>query len=78
LRSHWRVSGEHYGKTAEAWLARFDANRVTIDPVLAATYGKDARRMSTYWRVFFMACAELWNFRQGKEWFVSHYLFSKR
>jgi cyclopropane-fatty-acyl-phospholipid synthase len=78
LRGHWRVSGEHYAKTAEAWLERFDANRSTIDPVLQNTYGKDARKMTSYWRVFFMACAELWNYRRGNEWFVSHYLFSKR
>lgn len=78
LRSHWRVSGEHYAKTAEAWLARFDANRTALKPALAETYGADAKRMGSYWRVFFMACAELWNFRHGREWFVSHYLFSKR
>jgi cyclopropane-fatty-acyl-phospholipid synthase len=78
LCSHWRVSGEHYAKTSEAWLERFDANRASIDPVLASTYGTDARRMRSYWRVFFMACAELWKYRRGTEWFVSHYLFSKR
>jgi cyclopropane-fatty-acyl-phospholipid synthase len=53
-----------------------DANREEIWPLFAATYGEaQTRRWWVYWRVFFMACAELWNFKDGEEWIVSHYLF---
>jgi cyclopropane-fatty-acyl-phospholipid synthase len=78
LESHWRVSGTHYARTAQSWLANLDAHRSRAMPLLAATYGADkARQWLAYWRVFFMACAELWGFRGGDEWMVSHYLFRK-
>jgi cyclopropane-fatty-acyl-phospholipid synthase len=78
LSSRWRVSGKHYARTAEAWLRNLDRNAGRALPLLAATYGEaHARRWFSYWRVFFMACAELWAFRGGEEWLVSHYLFSK-
>jgi len=78
IESHWRVDGTHYQRTAEDWLANMDANRARLMPVLASTYGADdARKWWVYWRVFFMSCAELFGYRNGSEWMVSHYLFRK-
>ena len=76
--AHWRVSGTHYAKTAEAWLANFDRHRRELAPVLAATYGERASAMANLWRVFFLACAELWAFDGGREWLVSHYRLRRR
>jgi cyclopropane-fatty-acyl-phospholipid synthase len=79
LERHWHVPGVHYQKTAEAWLANMDARRETVLPILAAAYGAAAaRKWWVYWRVFFMSCAELWGYRRGTEWLVSHYLFRRR
>jgi len=78
IREHWRVCGTHYQRTAEAWLANMDRARARVMPVIAATYGEaEARRWWVYWRVFFMSCAELFGYRAGQEWMVSHYLFEK-
>jgi len=79
IEKHWRVSGTHYSKTSEAWLRKMDQHKAEIIPLFEETYGKDqALRWWVYWRIFFMACAELFGYRQGKEWMVSHYLFEKR
>lgn len=78
IEQHWQVSGSHYQKTSEAWLSRLDSSRDEIMPLIAETYGSDNQlRWWVYWRLFFMACAELWGYRGGDEWFVSHYLFRK-
>ena len=76
IREHWRLSGAHYQKTSEAWLERLDRRRNDVLAVFADVYGKDeAQRWLARWRVFFMACAELFGFAGGNEWIVSHYLF---
>lgn len=76
IERHWCVNGTHYQKTAEAWLVNMDAHQADIMPLFEVTYGKEhARRWWVYWRVFYMACAELWGYADGNEWHVSHYLF---
>ena len=75
VERHWRLNGRHYSRTAEAWLASMDNNREKILPVMQDVYGfEDADRWFQRWRIFFMACAELWGFNSGREWLVSHYL----
>jgi cyclopropane-fatty-acyl-phospholipid synthase len=78
IERQWAVSGTHYQRTAEAWLSNMDANRKEIWPLLEETYGREqAKRWWAYWRVFYMACAEFWGFRDGNEWHVSHYRFQR-
>jgi cyclopropane-fatty-acyl-phospholipid synthase len=78
IEQQWKLNGIHYSKTAEAWLRNMDAHKKEIIPLFEMTYGKEnALKWWVYWRVFFMACAELWGYHKGEEWIVSHYLFKK-
>lgn len=71
----WAVPGGHYQKTCEAWLQRMDQNRDQVREILAGTYGQSqVTRWWVRWRIFFMACAELFGYGEGQEWFVGHYL----
>lgn len=79
IQKHWHVSGMHYSKTSEAWLQNMDEHKKDIIPLFETTYGKDqATKWWVYWRIFYMACAELWGYNNGEEWMVSHYLFNKK
>lgn len=76
IENHWQVDGRHYRNTANAWLKKMDANQVTLEDLFKDTYGeRNFRQWWNYWRLFFMACAELWGYKNGSEWIVSHYLF---
>jgi cyclopropane-fatty-acyl-phospholipid synthase len=77
LEDHWLMDGTHYARTAEAWLANLDRRRDAVTPILAGCYG-DAARWRMNWRLFFLACAEMFAYRGGQEWGVSHYLYSRR
>ena len=78
LVSDWKVDGTHYQQTAEHWLHAMDRHKAEILPLFAQTYGADqVTKWWVYWRVFYLSCAELWGYRGGQEWIVSHYLFRK-
>jgi cyclopropane-fatty-acyl-phospholipid synthase len=79
LIQRWRWDGTHYEKTANAWLQNMDKNAAHITPILAACYGEQHIEMWRHrWRIFYMACAELFGYNQGQEWWVTHYLFEKK
>lgn len=79
LIDKWRWDGRHYEKTANAWLANMDHHHDALTPVLQSIYGQaEAEMWRQRWRIFFMACAELFGYDEGQTWWVSHYLFSKK
>lgn len=78
LVERWRWDGTHYEKTANAWLANLDERRAEALPVLERVHGpEEAAAWLQRWRLFFLACAELFAYRGGQEWWVSHYLFER-
>jgi cyclopropane-fatty-acyl-phospholipid synthase len=73
VEKEWRWSGVHYQRTAEDWLANFDANRREIEAVLRPVYGRQTRLWMRRWRWFFLATSGLFGTAEGSEWGVSHY-----
>jgi cyclopropane-fatty-acyl-phospholipid synthase len=71
LEKQWAVDGTHYARSAAAWLERMDDNARELRRLMPA-------RSLAEWRLFFLACEELWGYAGGREWGVSHYRFSRR
>lgn len=73
IEQEWRWPGHHYARTARDWLARFDANRAAIEPVLRGVYGDKAAVWARRWRLFYLATEGLFGHDHGAEWGISHY-----
>ncbi|REJ82022.1 MAG: class I SAM-dependent methyltransferase [Acidobacteria bacterium] len=79
VEQQWKVSGRHYESTCNAWLERLDRHDEEVLRVFEDVYGEDAAaRWIQRWRLFFMACAELFGYAQGEEWMVAHALLAPR
>ena len=75
VEERWLVEGTHYARTSEDWVRNLERHRAEVLPVLARTYGADqAGVWFQRWRIFFLACAELFAFDRGREWVVCHQL----
>lgn len=78
IEQQWRVNGLHYWRTCEAWLKNLDSNRVAILDRFETDLSRSEAKISLQrWRIFFMACAELFRHGGGDEWFVAHYRFTR-
>jgi cyclopropane-fatty-acyl-phospholipid synthase len=80
IEGHWRVNGTHYSRTLEAWLKRQDIASKEVMRIFRKTdpSEKEAKLWLQRWRIFYMACSELFRYRGGEEWFISHYRFRRR
>ena len=76
VENSWWAPGTHYAQTAEAWLENIDANKQDAKALFAEDFGRDAGKTVQKWRMFFMACAEMFAFKKGTEWGMSHHLLS--
>ncbi|HEX8112164.1 MAG TPA: class I SAM-dependent methyltransferase, partial [Kofleriaceae bacterium] len=75
ITADWWLDGGHYARTAEAWYGNLMAHRAEAAELLDP--GPRGRARVERWRVFFLACAELFGFRGGREWGVAHYRFER-
>lgn len=76
IECSWLLSGTHYEKTSRAWLERLDKNKKSVRAALIDTYGnQNVDRWIGRWRLFFMACEELFGYAHGEQWKVAHYRF---
>ena len=76
VEDEWALDGTHYQRTAAAWRENLEVNQSKLVEVLSKVYGRDAVKWLNRWRLFFLACEELFGYRNGSEWLVGHYRFS--
>ena len=78
LAKKWKVNGYHYHRTCEDWLLRMDSHRDEILEIFKKSYPEGEHlKWFNYWRVFYLACSELFKYDGGEQWFVGHFLLEK-
>ncbi len=75
VEQRWWVPGTHYERTCNDWLARQDAALDLVSDLCHDAYGAaEATIWVQRWRMFFMACAELFGIDGGSRYGVVHTL----
>ncbi|KAJ8488884.1 hypothetical protein ONZ45_g13781 [Pleurotus djamor] len=80
----WYLPGTHYSRSLEDWLKLQDKNgkeglkTLQDDAVSKGKQASDGAAAFYRFRVFYMACSELFNTNNGQEWGVGHYLFKAK
>jgi cyclopropane fatty-acyl-phospholipid synthase-like methyltransferase len=74
----WVVNGKHYGQTSEEWLKLMDKNKDRIMEIFKDCYKEDYKVWFQRWRMFYLGVAETFNYNNGEEWFVVHYLLKRK
>ena len=69
----WWIDGTHYRRTAAVWRGNLESRRDEVLRVLRRHYGTGANVWYHRWRLFFLACEELFGYHGGREWGVGHY-----
>jgi cyclopropane-fatty-acyl-phospholipid synthase len=77
LEERWWIDGTHYQRTAAAWRANLESRWAEVHRVLRAHYGSEAERWYQRWRMFFLACEELFGYAGGTEWGIGHYRLAR-
>lgn len=77
IDDRWLLDGTHYERTANDWLREQDSRPEEVMAILREAYGNAASLWYQRWRMFWMACAELFGYDHGREWMVAHYRFTK-
>ena len=78
VQADWWIDGVHYQRTCDAWLDKLTGNRDRVLPILEGTYGRGlGKRWYHRWRMFYMACAELFGLDEGGQWGVAHSFLQK-
>lgn len=80
VEDRWAINGLHYAKTLSAWQHRLDDRAEEAQALLRADgrTSAQARLLLGRWRLFLIATAEMWGYRGGEAWMVSHYLLRPR
>jgi cyclopropane-fatty-acyl-phospholipid synthase len=78
IERRWHIDGTHYQRTANHWLANQDSRRDQVMSTFVTAYGRKAAALwFQRWRMFWMSCAELFGYANGREWLVAHYRFAR-